>query len=181
MAGNRIGGGKYPTVELTNIPNRPGQTSSNTLILERAFSESPLFTGYNVESLVDLAIEVLNPKGPDNQIEGNFQFINQSLDYGVNIGDDNVGLSGITSDSNPNGDNSFPSSKFTPNLSSPGAGKTTPEEMKQFVLAEDEITKYANGNVPEESAGTQRPAKNNTKITVGGLLTLGSSKPGQGQ
>lgn len=174
MAGNKIGGGKYPTVEVTNIPRNEGQTTSNKNLLQRAFSESPLFSGYNTDALADLAEEVLNPKGQDNIIEGNFQFINQSLDYGINIGDDNVPLS---SEENP----SFPSSKFTPNLSSPGAGKTTPEEMKQFVLSPEDITRYANGNIPEESAGTQRPAKNNTKITVGGLLTLGSSKPGQGQ
>jgi hypothetical protein len=169
----KIGEGKYPTVEVTNIPLNEGQTTSNKNLLQRAFSESPLFTGYNVEALIELAADVLNPKGPDNAIEGNFQFINQSLDYGVNIGDDTVELSSAEKPS-------LPSSKFTPNLSSPGAGKTTPEEMKQFVLTPEDITRYANGNVPEESAGTQRPVNNNTKITVGSLLNLGTSK-GQGQ
>jgi hypothetical protein len=154
-----IGIGRFPTVELKgDIRNLNTRN-----LIEKAFANSPLLNGdYSHENMKRKATEILN--GPNQVVEGNILLPNQRLDYSKN-GDNKVAVGG----------GGLPSTRFTPNLTSPGQGNGVDAGSQQDMKIEP---KDINDTVEiGKTDGTKSPFTNAASTKIGQNINLGETIP----
>lgn len=160
----KIGEGRFPTVELKGGSDAIATKNLATRKLVKiSFQDSPLFnTDYTHEKMVEIAAKILN--GVGTVVEGNVLFPNQNLDYSFN-GDDKVAVGG----------GGLPSTRFTPNLTSPGNGnKVDPSFQKDMKISTQDINDQIEIG---KTDGTKSPFTNAAHTKIGENINLGETIP----